>query len=128
MKKTLILIFYIVCTSCDPLFHDEFIVVNNCDSDIHVTVLFKNGNEQQFDVEVDSEYLFFTDEWVGGISYPMKINNIFEKIIVMKGDTISNRDYGDYNLWEKENVDSSKRACYYTFVKYYLYVNMKDFE
>jgi hypothetical protein len=58
MKKTFILIFYIVCTSCEPLLHDEFIIVNNCSSDIHVTILLKNGSKQQFDVGVDSEYLF----------------------------------------------------------------------
>jgi len=128
MKKTLIVIILFIFVSCDPLFHDDFIIVNNCNDDINVSVVHEKGNEQTFTVKALSEYLFFEDEWVGGASKVEKINYIFQEIVITKDSTISKINYVDYHLWNKEDVKSSKKFAYYTNVKYYLPINPEDFE
>jgi len=114
--------------SCDPLFHDDFIIVNNCNEDINVSVICTEGNEQNFMVPAQSEYAFYTDEWVGGVSELKKINYIFKEITVTKDSMISKINYVDYTLWQQEPVESSRRIFYYTDVKYFLPVNPEDFE
>lgn len=114
--------------SCDPTFHDDFIIVNNCNEDINVSVIYKKGNEQNFIVKSQSEYTFYYSEWVGGASNEEDIDCIFQEITITKDSVVSKANYADYHLWKKENVEDSKRAMYYTNVKYYLIITPKDFE
>jgi len=129
MKKNIILLitlFFFV--SCDPLFHDDFIIVNNCDKDISVSIVFSNSETQNFVVEYQTEYLFHNEEWVGGKSQIEKIDRLFKTITIKKGEIISNINYANHQLWKKENVESSRKNQYYTNVRYYLIVNPEDFE
>jgi hypothetical protein len=114
--------------SCDPQFHDDFIIVNKCNEDINVSIFYQNGNEQNFIVKSQSEYTFYYSEWVGGVSNEEDIDYIFREITITNDSVVSKANYADYHLWKKENVEDSKRAMYYTNVKYYLIITPKDFE
>ena len=118
----------LILTSCDPLFHDDFIIMNNCDEYINVTIIFANKDEKSFKIKPRTEVLIFSEEWVGGKSSPEKIDYIFKEITVSCNDNTSKINYVDHKLWKKEDIKSSKRFAYYTDVKYYLYVNLEDFE
>ena len=129
MKRNIILfiiLFFIV--ACDPLFHDDFIIVNNCSQNIDVSIIFYSGNNQNFVIPPQTEYLIHFEEWVGGASRIETIDRIFKTIIVKKENSVSNVNYANYHFWEKKNVENSRRAKYYTDVKYYLTINPKDFE
>jgi hypothetical protein len=116
------------CIFVDPQFHDDFIIQNNCNENITVAINIYNGDNLNFDVSPISEYVFYDDEWVGGISHVEKINQIFSEIIITKNGISSKINYANYKLWRKENVQNSHRANYYTDVKYYLEINQEDFE
>ena len=129
MKRNIILfITTLITVACDPLFHDDFIIKNNCDKTIDVHIVFYSNNDTVFQVEPFSEYLFYYDEWVGGHSDIEKVNRIFKKINVTKNGVVSKINYVDYNLWLQKNVESSRHNFYYTNVKYYLTINPEDFE
>ena len=128
MNKITILLVGLFIVSCDPLFHDDFIIVNNCDDDVNISVIHQNGDEQLFDVRSHSEIIFFSDEWVGGKSNSEKINIIFKIITVTKDNIVSKINYVDSSLWRKENVEDSRRNKYYINVKYYLTIYPEDFK
>jgi hypothetical protein len=130
MKKitTLIVLVSLTLVSCDPLFHDDFIIVNNCREEMQVSITYHDTKKQNFIVNPLSEFLFHSEEWVGGVSKIESIDYLFTTIIVKKGEAISNKDYVSHTLWTKENVPSSRRNQYYTNVKYYLIINPEDFE
>jgi hypothetical protein len=129
MKKIIVLIVALVFVACDPLFHDDFIIVNNCNDDINVSVIYRKGDKQSFIINPHSECTFFYDEWIGGgVSKVEKIDYIFKEIVITKDSTVSIINYVDYRLWRKENLESSRRNAYYTKVRYYLTVNPEDFE
>ncbi|MDR3046791.1 MAG: hypothetical protein LBU51_04135 [Bacteroidales bacterium] len=66
IKKSIILLIAVFFASCEPLFHDDFIIANNCDEDIYVSVTFYNGQDTIFVVNSYQEYPFYYSEWVGG--------------------------------------------------------------
>ena len=127
-KYFLLIIAFLVFMSCDPLFHDDFIIPNKCSEKIKVSIKYYAGNDTTFEIQPESECLFYSEEWVGGASRIEKIDYLFEDIVVQKGDAVSVVDYTKHDVWEKENVESSRRHRYYTDVKYYLYITPDDFE
>ena len=56
------------------------------------------------------------------------IDHLFSSIIVKKEDSVLSINYADHRFWEKRNVKESRRAAYYTDVKYYLTINDEKFE
>jgi hypothetical protein len=128
MRRIIFILIALFFISCDPTFHDDFIIVNKCNEDINVSIFYQNGNEQNFIVKSQSEYTFYYSERVGGVSKEEKIGYIFQEITLTKDSVVSKANYADYHLWKKENVEDSKRAMYYTNVKYYLIITPKDFE
>lgn len=128
MKKFFLFFFtLIVFISCDPEFHDYYIISNKCNEKIEVDVTFSSGSNKYFEIQPNSESLFHTEEWIGGKSNIEIIDSIFENIVIKKGDSISPLNYANHTLWEKVNIESSRRNRYYTEVEYYLYVNPDDF-
>jgi hypothetical protein len=128
MKNIIFTITLFVLFSCDPTFHDDYIIVNKCDKTITVNVTFNNGNNKQFEIQPSSEYLFYSDEWVGGKSRIEEIDMLFKTIVIIKENSSSLINYANHKLWEKQNVDGTCRSNYCTDVKYYLYIYSKDFE
>ena len=128
MKLITVMLMILAFTSCDPLFHDDFIIINNCNEDINVSVTYQAGDKQNFIVSSLSEYTFHDNEWSGGVSQVEKIDYIFQTIDITKDSIASKINYVNYRLWRKENVESSRQFTYYTKVKYYLTINPKDFE
>ena len=108
--------------------YSESPIVNNCNDDINASVILQKGDELNFIVIAQSEYVFFYDEWVGGTSHKEKIDYIFKEIAIKRDTIISRINYVDSRLWKKENVESSRKYKYYTNVNYYLTVTPKDFE
>jgi hypothetical protein len=129
MRKYLLFITALfVFASCDPLFHDDFIISNKCNEKIKVSITYYTGIDTTFEIQPESECLFYSDEGVRGVSRIEKIDNLFEDIVIQKGDAVSAIDYTKHDAWEKENVESSRRNRYYTDVKYYLYITPDDFK
>jgi hypothetical protein len=115
-------------SSCDPLFHDDFIIVNNCNEAINVTWKAHSGNSHSFVVLPSNDTIFLYSEWIGGHSNIEYIDNAFEYITVEKNGHISTIDFTNHTMWYQENVESSKHFAYYTHVKYYLIIKPEYFE
>ena len=43
---------------CDPLFHDDFIILNKCSQNIDVSITYRSGDVKDFTVSPQTEYLF----------------------------------------------------------------------
>ena len=123
MKRNILLLITLTfLASCDPLFTDRFFISNSCKEKIDVNVTLYNDSIEAFEIVPGSEYLFYIDEWVGGVSEIEKIDFLFKNVTITKGDSVSQKNYANHSYWKKINVESSHRLRYYTEVKYYLYI------
>jgi hypothetical protein len=129
-KYVLFFIALVLSISCDPEFHDYFIISNKCNEKIEVNVTFNTdtNSKKTFQILPSSEYFFYSEEWVGGKSNIENIDLIFKEIVIKKGDSISHINYASHKYWEKDNIESSRKWSYYTEVNYYLYVKSEYFK
>ncbi|MDR0828846.1 MAG: hypothetical protein LBN95_01880 [Prevotellaceae bacterium] len=118
----------LILCSCDPLFHDDFIIVNECNDNITVEIEDYNQNRDTFNLYANQDTIFYFNEWAGGYSQIEYISKLFSSIRIKKNNIYSQINYNNYQLWVKENIESSKHNAYYTRVRYYLYIKPEDFE
>jgi hypothetical protein len=123
MKKILIyIVFVFIILSCDTIGYDKFLVINNCNDEIAVSVIRFNYESDtiNFIIKTKNEHLFHQSEGV-----PAKVSNIieleFKQITIIKNGKVSQVNYIDKTKWKYVDVDD-------THSEWYLTVNPEDFE
>jgi hypothetical protein len=114
MKKILILLMLILITvSCDTISYDYFIVVNNCNEEITISVTLFNDKPLNFTVVEQNEYSFYDSEGI-----PAKESNIvslaFKQITVTKNGVVSQKNYMDKTKWIYVDVDETHSKVLFT--------------
>ena len=108
----------IFLASCDTLYFDDFIVRNNCNDDISVSIIFWNNCDTFFAVKPYNEYYFYSEDGLSKRS-ANDIKMVCKTIIITKKDTISKVNYND--KWQMRSISETKS-------EFFFIVNSEDFE
>jgi hypothetical protein len=122
MKKIILLLISILFISCDPLLIADFFVINNCNEDLSVSIVFWdrwNKQDTTMIVKPYDKYLFYTCEGVGGKLLLSNTKDIFKNISVTKNDTLSKIDYSE--KWQEKDISKTQQEFFFV-------VNNEDFE
>jgi hypothetical protein len=92
---------------------------NNTNNTILVSIIDSNGDNYNFSLESNHEYLFKTEYGLNKMN-PKVIELAFTEIIVMRENEKSRIYYINGNLWEIVSFDK-QADCYLT-------INSEDFE
>jgi hypothetical protein len=94
-KKIIFFALMVFIMSCDKVGYNNFTIVNNCNDEIAVSVIFFNDSIMEFVVMAKTEYLFH--ESGGGI--PAKsstlVEHAFKQIVITKNGKVSQKNYVD---------------------------------
>jgi hypothetical protein len=121
MRNILLFVVSMSLISCDPTMHDDFILVNNCNENITISVIFYDNRTLDSLVKPKDKYTLFSDEWVGVKTSPKIIKSTFKTILVTKDNVLSEIDYINPDRWEFET-----KGKYYSI--WFLTINPEDFE
>ena len=134
MKKVyFIVISLMLLVSCvdtyDHDYNDFFVVSNDCDEQIDVSVTYPSDIIQSFQILPGSKQTFHYEACIEPSNIE-KIDQLFEKIEVRKGDVFSKKDYTNHEYWEKVEIKEGSDIHYWGHwirVDYYLHVRPEDF-
>ena len=124
MNKILVLFWgLILLISCDKDAYYDYYVINECNEEINIYIEsdWKKFNDIISVVIPPYENrLMYHGEWINEVNDRM-VERFFLKIIITKGNTISNVNYVNKNLWRFEPISKDHANSYLT-------VTMEDFE
>ncbi|MBP5589184.1 MAG: hypothetical protein J6X26_01465 [Bacteroidales bacterium] len=129
MKKVyFIIISLLLLVSCvdtyDHDYNDFFVVSNDCDEQIDVSVTYPSDVIQSFQISPGSKQTFHYEACIEPSNIE-KIDQMFKKIEVRKGDAFSLKDYTNHEYWEKVEVKPGSDP--WIRVDYYLHIRSEDF-
>ncbi|MBP5589755.1 MAG: hypothetical protein J6X26_04390 [Bacteroidales bacterium] len=111
----------------DHDYNDFFVVSNKCDEQIDVSVTYPSDVIQSFQISPGSKYTFHYEACYTPSNIE-KIDTMFKKIEVRKGDNLSRKDYTNHEYWKKVDISSyDNYFSHWKRVDYYLHIRPEDF-
>ncbi|MBP5589330.1 MAG: hypothetical protein J6X26_02210 [Bacteroidales bacterium] len=134
MKKVcFIIISLMLLVSCkeDTYDHDYnyfFVVSNDCDEQIDVSVTYPSDVIQSFQISPGSKQTFHYEACIEPSNIE-KIDQMFKIIEVRKGDVFSKKDYTNHEYWEKVEIKEGIDNYWNRWIRvdYYLHIRSEDF-
>ena len=120
MKKILILfLISLSLVSCDKIIYNDYVVINNCNEAITVSIILFNDTSINLSIETNSDSLFYSDEALSQTDNI--VESAFKQISISKQGQISHKNYINKQSWQYKDIDDIHRTWYLT-------VTPQDFE
>jgi hypothetical protein len=97
--------------SCDKEVYYDFIVENNCDKSIIVTLIDYKNTVTTKTVIINEQLIVYSSIGLNKLT-DEKIESVFNSIIVTKDNDTAIRNYLDRNQWQFVEESDTKANCY----------------